>query len=209
METQLLIFSDLHFGSEQAKVSLKDIFKVIDLYQPKKVIFMGDTFDFIVDIKKATELFFELMSFINYCKLDVVFIQGNHDFCFKIVTYEFEINDKKILLFHGHKRQMHFTTIWVTRLNNWFLKYFRVNFQSILRTIVSKNYPEGKFVPSLYNEMLEIINKYKDSEYNIVFSGHTHYLFNRKNISFEYQNLGCFKNYILVNSIGEFEVKQI
>lgn len=198
----ILVFSDLHLGSKQSTFSIEKLNKLVALYNPIQIICIGDTTDLYISEKYK--------KFYSEFPTNTLFLQGNHDNIFPQQYCELTLYNKKIILFHGHQFAKNpFFEKYTVKINEFFLRLLGINFQQLGRDIFGKQYPEGKFLPSLYAERTRLLTTYKEKNYDIVISGHTHYPEISEQEKFKYINVGYWDYCLLLNDDGSFEQKKL
>lgn len=205
-----LVFSDLHIGSKQSNLSVDKVITVVCGENPNKVIFAGDTVD--LSVCESNEiLIWDLECELKRVGVKSVFINGNHEYgFFDLDGYSYKDNNKDIFIFHGHQYEPWIVEVIdpiLIKINEFILNLTGFNFQYWFREKGEADFPEGRFLPKLYNQRAEVIKKLKD--YDIVISGHTHY---PEVTEFEddkiYANPGNWESYLIVNN-GQVELRRI
>ena len=195
---KILILSDLHIGSRQSDVSVNTIHALVQKLTPSLVILAGDTLDLLANDNLIIKV-------NNECLHKAILLRGNHDLSIsQKESTEFSINGKKAIVFHGHQyatKSIFDAKFWV-RVNEFFIKTFKVNFQNIGRRTLSKDYPEGEYLPDLYEQRSKILEEYKNKDFDIVISGHTHYPEVTKFENFTYVNVGNWEWACIIDSDG-------
>lgn len=198
----ILVFSDLHLGSKQSTFSIEKLNKLVALHCPTQIICIGDTTDLYISEKNR--------KFYSEFPMNTLFLQGNHDNIFSQQYYELVLNNKKIILFHGHQFAKNpFFEKYTVKINEFFLRALGINFQQIGRDLFAKQYPEGKFLSSLYAERTRLLAAYGEKSYDIVISGHTHYPEISDQGKFKYINVGYWDYCLLLNDDGSFKQEKL
>lgn len=199
---KVLVFSDLHIGSIQSSATCESIKDICIKENPDEVVFAGDTFEFLVS--KENSFFNYLVLRVLLAKFKVVFLKGNHDTQIGKLEYNLEINNKKVKIIHGYEFEAPCTLFCdpiLVPINEFILKYFKVNIQQFLRKITSKQYPEGIFPKKLYKQRCKVI-KYLRGDVDILISGHTHVTEITRYSDFTYANAGNWENYLVLDEEG-------
>ena len=168
-----LIISDTHFGSGRFK-RYKEVCDLISTTEAKKIIFNGDIFETssLVESKKKFPEFFSIIE-----NKDYVFIQGNHDRWADIESVKINIDDKRVIVLHGHQVDMVIPllqdiSVWLNELS---MKILRCDVQGLWRRFFEKIMPNGiKMLPMLYRNRCRLIDQHSE-HYDIIISGHIHY----------------------------------
>jgi predicted phosphodiesterase len=203
-----LLFSDLHLGSRQSTVTVESISGIIKKQNPTVVIYAGDTVDLFASVDNI-----KYLDELKTIPVRNIFLAGNHD---PIKTFEqsviFDLKGKKIKIFHGHNEE----SWWgrcidkpTTKINEIVLRITKFNLQKWVRRVFAKDYGGKKYVPSLYKQMMRIIDKYKNGYFDVVITGHTHYIERRKIGKFLYINAGDWNNYAIIYETGDIFLDRI
>jgi predicted phosphodiesterase len=196
-----VVFSDLHLGSRQSTVTAESISGIIKKHKPPVVVYAGDTVDLFASEKNIRHL-----DELKAIPIRNIFLAGNHD---PIETFDqsviFDLNGKKINIFHGHIEESWWGRCFdkpTTKINEIVLRITKFNLQKWVRRVFAKEYDGKKYVPSLYKQMMRIIDKYKNGDFDVVVTGHTHYTERREIGKFVYINLGDWNNYAIIYETG-------
>jgi len=176
-----IIISDVHIGSPQFN-QYNLFIDMIKNIKTRNIIINGDLFDLWANPKMDyLTIYRELKKITN---ADIHYIIGNHDFIVNkyIPTLKYMnicVDGKNIKITHGHKYDSVCKKPWldklIVKINIFFLKIFKIDLQYLGRKLFAKNYPEGKFLPSLYNLRLKAIENIKKEGYDGCVLGHIHY----------------------------------
>lgn len=135
-----VVISDLHLGSDncQAKAAAAFLQTVLDgMPATRRLIINGDVFDSI-DFRRLKKTHWKVLSQIRHLsdKIDVIWINGNHDGSAEIVSHllgvqvveEFILHSgtEKILIVHGHQFDAfineHPVLTWLADVGYWLLQ---------------------------------------------------------------------------------------
>jgi len=193
-----IIISDLHLGSDVCQSKYLNHF--LDNIESKKLILNGDVFD-SWDFRKLKSSHFKILSKIRTLseKIEIIWINGNHDGPSDIIShllginvleeYIFESGNKKILCTHGDK------------FDDFIARYpFFVKIADCLYHILQKLDSEfywaklakmssKTFLKSIEKVKIEAIKYKNKKECDIICCGHTHLSENFENLYF---NSGCW-----------------
>lgn len=131
MRVDSLLFSDIHLGSRISRA--KDIETVLQKYEPKKIIWLGDIFDTFKLLRFSSvqvELFRSLQKGIK--DTEQIFVLGNHERRAKKILHKlldmevveqvsWEVAGKKLQAMHGHQFDPWARSLpFLTMLGEWF-----------------------------------------------------------------------------------------
>jgi predicted phosphodiesterase len=211
-----LVFSDLHLGSRQSTVTVEIISGLIRKLNPPVVVFAGDTVDLFAS--KNNLRYLDELKGIPGRK---IFLSGNHD---PIETFEesviFDVNGKKIKIFHGHNEEPFYGRCFdwpATKINEFLLRIIKFNLQNRARSFWAEEHDGKKYVPYLYAEMKNIVEKqitkivdeYKNGYFDIVITGHTHYTERWEVGRYLYINMGDWNHYAIIYDSGDIALYRI
>ena len=194
----ILLFSDLHIGSVQSTCTVDKIKSIIDMHHPRKVYFVGDTLDIWAHPKYMSSMV-ELLKVPNS-----VFINGNHDPIWGKELETITIAGKRVLLFHGHQYDGCTFDKYLTKINEFCVKYLHINLQLFLRKLTTERLNGEYYVSALLKQRNEIIKDFCD-KFDLVITGHTHC----PEKTDKYVNLGNWKNFTTIDEDGTVNINMI
>lgn len=141
-----LVISDTHITNESTKEYLDGLMKILYFYDNKKVVLLGDIFDFWVsngeDMKENKNIQ-EIINFIN--NNDVVYIIGNHDFevekYFDVKTVD-KFEDDTVVFYHGHQFDDFFNSTFIGKFFLYIQLRFGDNIYKFNKWLKAKFYTE-------------------------------------------------------------------
>ena len=185
---EAIIISDTHLGSDicQAKLLGSFLQSILDgVLKTKKLIINGDLFDSF-DFRRMKKTHWKVLSKIRHLsdKIEIIFIEGNHDGPADILSHllglqtvkEYSIKSglKDIIIFHGD--------IFDNFINYHPIITYVGDFGYYLLQKIDKNHHIARYAKRKSKTFLRCIEEIKqksiqyakDNNYNSVVNGHTH-----------------------------------
>lgn len=154
---RVLHFADLHLGKrvndfsmlENQRHILKEIIAIINLKKVEAVIIAGDIYDKSIPSNEAIELFDWFINELNFLKLKVFIIAGNHDGA-KRLSFGYKLIDKSDIFIRGSYQKLEAISIldYDLKINFYLLPFSK---PSDLRMV----YPFKKI--ESYQDMMQVI----------------------------------------------------
>lgn len=202
-----IIWSDLHLGSNQSKITVHDVLEITAYIKPDWMVFNGDTVDLFAN-KHSRRLVDQIIGFAHCC---CFVISGNHDDVFPLEVFWFKNGGKVFKVFHGHQYEKKIVRCCdpiLTFLNDKILGLTGINIQDWIRKYRAEEFPQGKFEPHLYDQRTQILLDHEKTELDFLITGHTHYPEMSNHLHFKYVNPGNWETFVLVNN-GNVELRRV
>lgn len=201
-----LFFSDLHIGSRQSSMTVNKLVSIVESERPDRVYFIGDTVDLFVSSEQVLSRLKNLMSrLVNQC----IFINGNHDSVYGQDILCTNVGQYRVRMMHGHvfeSRWVSFIDPIAVKINEIILAVTGVNCQALLRGWLKQDYPEGQFVPRLYEQRAKVLEH--GHGVDVLITGHTHYPEITRVQDLLYVNPGNWETYVKLEN-NQFSIVKV
>jgi len=223
-ETDTLIISDVHLGSEVCRAS--ELVETLKSWRFRRLILLGDIFDDL-NFKRLRKSHWKVLSYLRKVakRSEVIWVKGNHDaqffdFIASLMgveahdEYAFHLGGKPILCVHGDR----FDRIL---MQNPLMSVVAGRVYQIIQRFDGRRQRMSRFIKRSSKGWLKVSRKVAESALDYarkrgaqaIFCGHTHQAMTYEARGLSYYNTGCWTDipatFATIDGRGEIEIHEV